>query len=304
MDLRQIRQFVTVADTLHFGRAAERLGMTQPPLSQSVRALEEEIGVALFTRTKRHVALTAVGAQWLPYARHLLADAGALPGIAERLSRGEIGAVRLAFISTADYNVLPLLVSKLKQVAPEVEVTLREATSDVQIEALLDGEIDAGVIIPPPEMANLAALDYQPLQREPLVAALPEVWVESGRIALTGGHVDFARIADAPLILFPRRGAPAFHDLVTRYFAEQGRQPRLGQQAIQMQTIISLVSVGMGVALVPASMRNLARAGVRYVPLAGAAPEIETGIAWRRNNTMPTLGQLLEVARELAEDGE
>lgn len=294
MDLRQLRHFVTVAEELHFSRAAERLGMTQPPLSQSIRALEEELGVALFARTRRSVALTPVGREWLAHVRALLDAAAALPETARRLALGETGSLRLAFVSTADYSILPELVSRLRLGAPDVDLSLEEATSDLQVEALIAGEIDAGLVIGP--AAFPASLVYRPLVREPLVAAVREGWAPAGP-ARRG--LRLADLAQEPLILFPRRGAPAFHDLVTGAFAAAGLQPRMGQQAIQMQTILSLISAGLGIALVPKSLEKLGRAGVRYAPLAGAPPEIETGLLWRRDDSKPTVARLVEIAETL-----
>ena len=126
MDLRQLRYFVTVAEELHFGRAARRLAMTQPPLSQQIQALEEEIGVQLFVRTRRSVMLTPAGQQWLPEVRRVLADAAALPGLAQRLARGEVGSLALAFVSTADYGILPDLLRHFRARHPEVQLQLRE----------------------------------------------------------------------------------------------------------------------------------------------------------------------------------
>jgi len=298
MNLRQLRQFLAVADELHFGRAAERLGMTQPPLSQSIQTLEEELGVRLFSRTKRSVALTTVGAEWQAHARRLVAEADALPDIARRLARGQLGRLRLAFVSTADYSILPLLVARFKAAYPEVEVALQESTSDLQIEALLAGSLDAGLIIP---QAGLhVSLDYLPLVREPLVAAVPEAWIAQGRVRPRAGVLDLDDVLDAPLIVFPRRIAPDFHDIVTGAYAVRGASPHVFQEAIQMQTIISLVSAGMGIALVPASLRNLARTGVSYIDLAGDAPILETGITWRTGDTTPTIERFVSIAREMA----
>lgn len=290
MDIRQLRHFVTVADALHFGRAAEQLHMTQPPLSQSIRLLEQDLGIVLFTRTRRSVALTAVGAQFLPHARKVLEDAQKLPEIARRLSRGEIGTLRIGFVSTAAYSLLPGLVSRYKARFPEVDIQLREATSDVQIDALLSGAADAGLLIAPPDRALPAPLTYRTLRREPLVAAVPLDWLESGRMTATPG---FAEIADAALILFPRHGAPALHDLITGYYARHGTAPAMGQPAMQMQTIVSLVSAGMGIALVPESLREMARTGVAYLPLSGTPPVMETGLAWRADNDAPALSHLV-----------
>jgi DNA-binding transcriptional LysR family regulator len=289
LDLRQLRHFIAVADALHFGKAAERLRMTQPPLSQSIRLLEEELGVVLFNRTKRSVSLTPVGAQFLPHARAVLEGAAQLPGMAARLSRGEIGTLRISFVSTAAYSLLPDLISRYKQAFPEVDVTLREATSDVQINDLLGGAVDAGLLITPPHSALPAPLSYRVLRREPLVAAVPHAWLET----LAPGPTDFRRIMGEKLILFPRQSAPALHDLVTGYYARHGAAPVMGQEAIQMQTIVSLVSAGMGFALVPESMRAVAREGVAYLSLAVDPPVMETGLAWRRDNIAPPLDRFI-----------
>ena len=295
MDFRQLRHFAAVAQTLHFGQAANQLGMTQPPLSQSILALERELGASLFARTKRTVALTTFGELWLAPVRAVLEGFDALPQTARRLRDGEAGRLELSFVSTADYSILPTLVRRYATLYPEVEVALTESTSDVQIEALLKGEGHAGVIIPPAG-GMPPSLDYLRLVSEPLVAAVPEAWVESGRLPLTDGRIDPAVVIAAPLILFPRRSASAFHDLVVGYFVAHGGTGRVVQEAIQMQTIISLVSAGMGVALAPASLRNLARTGVRYVDLIGPPPALESGLVWRRGDATPTLARLLAVA--------
>jgi DNA-binding transcriptional LysR family regulator len=305
MDTRQLKHFVAVAETLHFGHAAERLGMTQPPLSQSIMALERELGAALFVRTKRTVALTAFGEQWLGPVRAALDGVNALPDIAKRLRDGDRGRLALSFVSTADYTVLPRLVRRYVSLYPDVEIALTEATSDVQIAALLDGKGHVGIIIPPAHGALPAPLVYRKLVSEPLIAAVPENWIEDNRLRLRlrDGMLPPAALVDAPMIIFPRRSAPAFYDLVMNYTTSHGGLGRVAQEAIQMQTIISLVSAGMGIALVPASLRHLARTGVRYVDLQEEAPYLETGIAWRSNDTTPTLARFLDVVTEtLASD--
>lgn len=306
MDVRQFRHFVAVAETLHFGHAAERLGMTQPPLSQSILALEREIGAPLFLRTRRHVALSPLGEQWLGAVRSALAGVDALPALVRQLAEGKAGRLELSFVSTADYNILPTLVQRYAAHFPDVEIALTEATSDIQINALQAGRGHAGIVIPPAEGALPAGLAYRRLMREPLVAALPESWLDSGRLALdpATGSLSAAAAIAAPLIIFPRHIAPAFHDLVTGYHARHGGTPVIAQQAIQMQTIISLVSAGMGIALVPASLQNLARTGVRYAPLAGDAPRLETGIIWREGDTTPTLLRLLDTVTQLGDGAE
>ncbi|MGO4330863.1 LysR family transcriptional regulator [Cupriavidus sp. 2TAF22] len=306
MDLRQLRYFVTVAEELHFGRAARRLAMTQPPLSQQIQALEEEIGVQLFLRTRRSVALTPAGQQWLPEVRRVLADAAALPGLAQRLARGEAGTLSLAFVSTADYGILPDLLRRFRARHPNVQLQLREATSDIQLEALMEGAIDAGLVIRPQLPAMPHGVSYLPLVREPLVMAVPQGWraqgaAHDGRDA--GQGISLREAAGEPLIIFPRRSAPAFYDIITGCYAREGLTPVIAQEAIQMQTIVSLVSAGMGVALVPASLCNLRRTGVSYLPLRDAGPDIETGLVWREagaGSVSPVLSSFIEIAGALA----
>lgn len=302
MDVRQLRHFATIAETLHFGRAAERLGITQPPLSQSILALERELGAALFFRTKRNVALTAFGAQWLEEVRPALQHLDALAESAARLRDGNAGHLALSFVSTADYHVLPSIVREFSSRFPDVVLRLQEATSDVQIPSLLERQTNAGIIIPP--AAGLPAeLAYLALIREPLIAAVPEQWLRERRIEIIGGHLAARAILNMPLILFPKAVAPAFHDLVTAFFAAQGGLARVRQEAIQMQTIIGLVSAGLGLALVPASLRKLARDGVQYVDLEHA-PTLETGLAWRIDDGTPTLRHFIEIVRTMANSSE
>ncbi|MBS0308123.1 MAG: LysR family transcriptional regulator [Proteobacteria bacterium] len=294
IDLRQLRQFIAVAEEMHFGRAAARLHMTQPPLSQSIQALEALLGTPLFSRTQRSVALTPAGAALLPEARRILQQAAALPALAQRAAAGETGTLSLAFVSIADYSVLPPALRDFRERYPHVHIDLREATSDVQLEDLLQGRIDAGMLIPPlPDKAKVQ-LDYLPLLSEPLVLAAP-----TGMKTLRGKHaVPLKMLEDIPLIIFPRRIAPAFHDAILGCFRAAGMTPRTGQEAIQMQTIVGLVSAGMGIALVPQSVSNLKRPGVEYRAIAGKTPPVETGLAWRRDNDAPALHAFLNTLRK------
>ncbi|MFL6672069.1 MAG: LysR family transcriptional regulator [Massilia sp.] len=294
LELRQLRYFVTVAEELHFGRAAERLHMTQPPLSQTIAALEDMLGVPLFLRNRRQVELTPAGAALLPEARRLLAGAAELPELVRRAAAGEAGRLSLAFVTSADYNVLPPFLRAYRAAFPRVAIALQEATSDLQVEDLLRGRIDAGLLIPPlPDKAR-AELDYMKVLEEPLILCAP-----AGLEALRGaGPVRLQELPPLPLVIFPRRSSPALHDAILSCFRDAGVTPAIGQEAIQMQTIVSLVSGGMGLALVPQSVSNLMRPGVEYRALAGPTPLVETGLAWRRDNASPVLQGFLELLRK------
>jgi len=294
IELRPLRYFVSVAEELHFGKAALRLHMTQPPLSQAIQALEQQLGAALFERNRRGVALTPAGLALLPAARRLLAQAQDLAPLVQRAAAGEVGSLTLAFVSSADYSVLPPFLRAYRGAYPQVQLTLQEATSDLQLDDLLQGRIDAGLLIPPlPDKAS-RELDYLPVLNEPLVLALPA--------GLPGvkrhGKLTLASLPPLPLIIFPRAISPALYDAILSVFHDAGLTPQIGQQAIQMQTIVSLVSAGMGVALVPQSLSNLMRPGVEYRALADATPQVETGLAWRRDNASPVLHGFLELLRK------
>jgi DNA-binding transcriptional LysR family regulator len=294
LELRQLRYFVTVAEELHFGKAALRLHMTQPPLSQTIQALEQLLGAALFERSRRGVALTPAGLALLPEARRMLARAQELPQLVQRAAAGEVGRLTLAFVSSADYSVLPPFLRAYRAAYPQVQIALQEATSDLQLEDLLHGRIDAGLLIPPlPERAR-EELDYLPVLKEPLVLAAP-----AGLAALHGKRkVALAALPALPLIIFPRAISPALYDAALGVFHAAGITPVIGQEAIQMQTIVSLVSAGMGLALVPQSVSNLKRPGVEYRALLDPTPLVETGLAWRRDNPSPVLQGFLELLRK------
>jgi DNA-binding transcriptional LysR family regulator len=293
VELRQLRYFVTVAEELHFGRAAARLHMTQPPLSQAIAALEDGLGTALFLRNRRTVALTPAGSALLPEARRILLEAALLPDLARRAASGEAGRLALAFITSADYSVLPPFLRRYSERYPGVQLALQEATSDVQVDELLRGRIDAGLLIPPlPDRAR-AELDYMKVLDEPLILCAP-----TGLLRRKGA-VALRNLPPLPLIIFPREISPALHDAILSCFRDAGITPAIGQRAIQMQTIVSLVSAGMGLALVPQSVSNLMRPGVEYRALADATPLVETGIAWRRDNPSPVLRGFLELLRTI-----
>ncbi len=275
IDLRPLRQFVAVAEELHFGRAAERLAMTQPPLTLAVQSLERQLGVALFDRRHRAVALTAAGRVLLEEARRLLAAAQALPQAVQRAARGESGTLRLAFVSSIAYGALPQWLRAYRESHPGIVLHLREATLDVQIAAFYAGEIDAGFVLHAPA-AQPAGLTAMAVLSEPLWLALPE-----GHRAATRKTVRVADLAATPLVIFPRGVSPTLYDAIFAAQAERGWTPAVAQEAIQMQTLVSLVSAGIGAAWVPQTVTRLQRPGVVYRRLAGAAVMAQTSLVWR-----------------------
>ncbi|MGE5170955.1 MAG: LysR family transcriptional regulator [Rudaea sp.] len=286
MDLRVLRYFVTVAATRNFGRAAAALSISQPPLSRQIRGLEAELGVDLFVREPRGVRLTAAGAALLPQARRLLRESDALVAGARQLARGEVGVVRLGFISTAAYNVLPRVLPSFRRARPGIRLTLVESTTDAQIGALHEDALDAGLLVPPVP----GTLAYAPLLREPLIAALP-----AGR--RWPRELDLATLAGEPFVLFPRRVAQGLYELIVGRCASAGFVPRIEQEAIQMPTIVSLVAAGMGVSLVPASLAHMRRTGVVYRPFAEPGPPMEVGLAWSDASPTPAVAAFVAHVR-------
>lgn len=292
LELRHLRYFVAVADELHFGRAAERLHISQPPLSMQIRALEDILGTALFHRTQRRVSLTKAGEIFVREARQILDRAEGAILAAQRAARGEVGELAIGFVSSANFSVLPPILREFRARAPGVRLTLRESTTDVQLVDLAEGRIDVGLVLAPIDAPDLA---YRPVHREPLVAALPE----HHRLATGDSAIRLADLADDPFVMIPRHLAPGLYDDIVSYCRRTGFSPRVEQEAVQMQTIVSLVSSGIGVSLMPASMENLRRTGVTYRPLIEASPVSEIGLVWRRDDELATLNVLLDLAPAL-----
>ena len=289
IELRHWRQFVAVAGTLHFGRAAQALHMTQPPLMQAIQQLERRLGVQLFDRPRRSVALTPQGATLVAPARELLQLSEAMPQRAREAAAGVAGRLRLAFVSTVGFGPLPLWLRAFRQACPQVAIELIEATGDVQLEAFARGDIDAGFLLHAPAQApqsvgTPAALRLQRLSLgiDPLVLALPDLAPWRAGMRLTA-----PRVLREPLVIFPRAAAPSLYDEVLAFYHRQGITPSFVQVASQMQTIVNLVSAGLGLALVPQAVTLLQRPGVVYRALPGSlqlrAPRCETSLLWRQD---------------------
>ncbi len=271
MELRQLRYFLAVAETGSFSRAAAGLHMSQPPLSTQVKALEEELGVRLLDRTNSGATLTAAGAAFREEARVALARLESAARRARLAGRSEIGMLSVGFVSIADYGVLPPALKDFRTRYPQVEVQLHELTTDAQLRELRARRLDLGIALAPVDDADLA---YQRLHDEELVLALPA----AHRAGRAGNRVDLRGLADESFIIPPRDIAPGLHDLILARCRAAGFTPRITQHARQMQTVISLVSSGMGFALVPASVRNLNRTGVQYRRLGGRPARVELGL--------------------------
>jgi DNA-binding transcriptional LysR family regulator len=293
-ELWQLRYFVAVAERLHFGRAAEALHMSQPPLSRAVRALEERLGVTLFARSRRRVELTPEGARFLEEARRLTSQLERAVLELRGMASGEQGRLRIGFVSLADYGVLPGLLNAYKTARPGVTLALREMLSPEQAIALAAGELDFGLLLPP--VSGSARLEHIVVQRERFVAALPA----RHRLARVRGKLAVSELAGDPLVMVPREIAPGLYDIVTGLAARAGISLNVAQEAIQMQTVVSLVSSGLGAAIVPGSVANLGRRGVVYRELADSHPRLDVWLAWPGGALGAAARDFLAQARRVA----
>jgi DNA-binding transcriptional LysR family regulator len=295
-DLRRLRYFVAVAERLHFGRAAEALHISQPPLSRAIRALEQELGVALFERTRRKVELTAAGSRLLEETRRLTGQLERTVHELRAMGSGQHARLRIGFVSLADYSgVLPELLKGYKAAHPGVRLALREMLSPDQAAALHAGELDFGLLLPP--VAGAARLEHLVVQREHFVVALPS----KHPLARASGRVRLRELAGEPFVMIPRQIAPRLYDIVAQLAAQAGMSLNVAQEAIQMQTVVSLVSSGLGAAVVPASVANLGRRGVVYRALAERHPRLDLWLAWRRGALPDAAAEFVALARRLAE---
>lgn len=279
MELRQLRYFIAVAEAGNFSRAAAQLHVSQPPLSTQVKALEDELGVKLLERSNRGATLTAAGAAFLEEARAALARLDSARNRAQLAGRGEIGMLSVGFVSIADYGILPPALKGFRARHPQVEVQLHELTTDAQIREMHAQRLDIGIALAPVDEPDLA---FERLHGEELVLAAPA----SHPAVRAQGAVDLRTLAAESFIIPPRDIAPGLHDLIIGQCRAAGFAPRITQHARQMQTVISLVSSGMGFALVPASVRNLKRPGVQYRRLRGRAARVELGIITRKEASL------------------
>lgn len=288
--LDQIRCFIAVADHLHFGRAAESLSMTQPPLSRQIQKLEKSVGVALFARDNRSVALTRAGEQFLEEARKLIALAHRAPEQAQLIASGVEGHVSLGFTVGSGMSQLGPLVSGLTARLPGVELSLAEMVTSEQIRAISEGQIDLGIGRPPANAEPLAAML---LEQDDLVLAVPE----DHPLAAPGRTVNAADVEGVPVIMHSQSLASYFYDLIVRYFRID--HSTVVQSLSQMTSMLNLVSAGIGIAFVPSSMRKLQMTGVAYVGVEDLPPGIvELRAIWDPDSTNEALHRVLATIRD------
>lgn len=281
MDLRALRYFAAVAETGHMTRAAEQLGIQQPPLSQQIKSLERTLGLQLFKRHPRGVTLTEAGRLFQVEARRLLDDAEAMRARMKRVAEGQAGVLRVGFTSSAAaHRFVPDALRAFRQAHPGVDLQLREANAAELTDALVSGRLHVALLRRP--VAAPEGLRFDTLLREPMVAALPVDRAQALPVRMRKQGLPLARLCEDPLILVRRPGAPGMYaDLLSLCHA-QGLAPRVAAEVDRMMTNLNLVAAGMGVSVVPASMAGVHPHAVSYLPLQGCdSLDAPLTLVWR-----------------------
>jgi DNA-binding transcriptional LysR family regulator len=278
MELRHIRYFLAVAEEQNFTRAAARIGIGQPPLSQQIKDLEAEVGAPLFHRVPQGAELTEAGRAFLGSVQVIPTQAERAIRAAQRAARGEIGSLRVAFTSSAPFNpIVTSTIRSFRRAYPDVDLTLEEANSARLVTGVQEGELDA-VFLRSNEGGE--GLQLRRLSEEPMLVVMP-----AGHPVARSAEVDLARLKGEALILTPRAAGPTLFDTVIRACHEAGFEPTLGQSAPQISSVVNLVAAELGFSLVPASMRQLQVKGVVYRDVKGSAPIARLALAFRRGDT-------------------
>ncbi len=290
MELRQLRYFVAVAEELHFGRAAERVHVVQPALSQQIKKLERELGVVLLARTRRRVSMTEPGRAFLKEARRVLSHAAAAVEAARRAAAGETGRLRLGYVDWAIYLQLPETLRAYRERYPEVDLQIAEMGREAQQEAFSRGELDVGLFA---YREGEGDFSYERVVSDPLMVVLPDT-----HRATNQARVRLETLADDPWVLFPRAFGSRYLEVVVAACAAAGFEPRVAQEAGEMNALAALVGAGFGVTLLPSSvaLRPMANTAVR--PLAGVAPELPQDVVWRTHELSPTAAAFVALVRE------
>ncbi|GEC98094.1 LysR family transcriptional regulator [Kocuria varians] len=293
MELRHLTQFIAVAEERHFGRAAKRLHMAQPPLSQQIRQLEEQLGVRLLDRTTRRVDLTPAGQELLDRGRKVVEELEALEADVRRLGSGTTGDARLGFAGSATYDLMPAVVRRIEERLPGVGALARgELLTPTMESGLRDGSLDIAFLRPPVASPEV---EFRVLRRDPLVVAVP-----AGSSFAAGRAPEVAELREQAFVAHPPMSV--VHRALRELCRRHGFEPRTARVAQGTAEMLSFVAAGSGIAAVPASVRALRLDGVAYVDLVDA-PEVELALAWRRDERSALVRSLLDVVVDLTDGG-
>jgi DNA-binding transcriptional LysR family regulator len=292
VELRQLKYFITVAETLHFGRAAAALHLSQPALSKQIQALEENLDVQLLERTKQWVKLTPVGQKFLEISHQILQDVEAGIQITKQIAAGQIGQVRIGITEATLFSLAPKILSLYRSQYPHVKLHLVSGGTEAHVEALRSHRIDIGFVYLPIREPSLA---IHPLFDEVYVAALPA----HHRLARQQ-HLSLASLANEPLIFYPRSLAPVLFSTFVNHCEQAGFVPTIVQEAELAQTRLGLVAAGVGIAFVLADVQDLSAKGVVYRPLMGNFLTLKLALSWRQTEDLPVVQTCLEELKNLA----
>ncbi len=289
MNLRRLSYFSVLAEELHFGRAAERIGIAQPALSQQIRRLETEVGTELFRRDRREVRLSPAGEAFRPHASRALAEADGAAEAARAAAGGEVGHLHVGFIETAAGTVIPRAVRRFRAERPGVGLSLHEMGVAPQLEALRAGRLDVAVVRPPVDSAELL---LEEISVEGLVAAIPSFHRLAPREWL-----DARSLAREPLVALARDVVPGLYDQILLLMQEAGGTGRIAQEATSIQAVLGLVAAGLGIAVLPDSVRSLSRDGVGFTSIRSAQRSTMIGV-YRHDDDSPLIHAFLDAAKE------
>lgn len=300
MELRHLRYFIAVAEEGHVTRAAARLGIQQPPLSMQIRALETELGVQLLRRKPRGVELTDAGATFLERARALLEDVERACASTKRTARGEQGRVVVGFTSSAPFHpFIPRVLREFREMSPLVSLALEESGSSELVQALHDETVDAAFIRSPVE--DFVDLSVEPLLEEEMLVALPAGHALAGRRAAQQAPIALAALASENFLLYKRPGAPGLYDTIVGACRKAGFTPKIRQEAPRIVSTLNLVAVGLGISIVPDSLRRLQMDGVTYRRIVGSAKlRAPLILACRQGGNSAAVQRFIDLARASA----
>lgn len=293
MELRHLRYFIAVAESLHFGRAAQQLGISQPPLSQQIQALEEELGVILFERTNRKVSLSAAGQLFLPEARQVLAQLEQAIRIAQRAQRGELGELKVGFTSSAPFTpTIPRAILAFRRACPEVHLELREFSSRNVAQAVHERLLHVGLLRPLGDLPD--ELETVELFAEPLSALLPT----GHPLAQETSPVSLSALAGEAFVFFPRTYGTGLYDQLFSLCQNAGFVPHIVQEASEAMTLIGLVATGLGVTVLPSSFGRMHIDGVVCRPLADKDANTAICLVRRKDEQAPLVQRFIELLRQ------
>ncbi|MTT30779.1 LysR family transcriptional regulator [Terrilactibacillus sp. BCM23-1] len=293
MELRHLHYFIIVAEELHFGRAAVRLQMTQPPLSQQIKQLENEIGVDLFKRTKRHVELTTAGKMFLNDAKQALSVLDQAVDTAQRAQRGEIGHIAVGFVGSATYDILPDIVREFRRKFPDVSIELQELSTPDQIKALHDGYLDIGMVHPP---INSSMITTEILLRGKCALSMPKNHPLAKKEAIY-----LKDLVDIPFIVVSRDIWPALYDDFVSLFQDAGFTPKIVQEANEYQMVLGLVSAGIGIGVVPSTAEKNFNLDVVYKEIEDYPLNAILSVAYRKTDENPSLKRFIDISKEIGQ---